>query len=57
MKKLEKWCFSQVTNQEIVLHAKDQELQAIKDKLEKMESEHRENQSKIDQVRLFFIFY
>lgn len=41
----------QVTNQEIVLHAKDEELRSTRDKLDKMESEYKESQSKIDQVR------
>ncbi|GMT07362.1 hypothetical protein PENTCL1PPCAC_29536, partial [Pristionchus entomophagus] len=39
----------QVTNQEIVLHAKDEELRTTRDKLDRMESEYKESLSKIDQ--------
>ncbi|GMR60861.1 hypothetical protein PMAYCL1PPCAC_31056 [Pristionchus mayeri] len=41
----------QVTNQEIVLHAKDEELRTTREKLDVMEREFKESVSKIDQVR------
>ncbi|GMT36237.1 hypothetical protein PFISCL1PPCAC_27534, partial [Pristionchus fissidentatus] len=40
----------QVTNQELVLSAKDEELRTVKDKLDRMEGEFKDSLNKIDQV-------